>query len=112
MKNCVKNLFLLSALTAGFSSILAGRATAQTFTTLHSFTGSEGVSLNGGLIVAGTSVYGTTYLGGGSNGGTVFAVNTDGSGFTTLYSFIVGSGGRHPECGLILSGRTLYGTAS
>jgi hypothetical protein len=42
----------------------------------------------------------------------VFALNTDGTGFTNLYSFTGGSNGSHPEAGLILSGNTLYGTTS
>jgi hypothetical protein len=42
MKTCIKNLFLLSALMAGFGLMLAGQVTAQTFTTLHTFTGFRG----------------------------------------------------------------------
>ena len=49
--------------------------------------------------------------------GSVFAVNTNGSGFTSLYSFTAYSGlgsqnndGASPEAELILSGSTLYGT--
>ena len=41
--------------------------------------------------------------------GTVFAVNTDGKGFTNLHSFAYNDGAR-PRAGLILSGNTLYGT--
>src|SRR6266567_2845895 len=37
----VKNLFLLPALIASVGLILAGHVTAQTFTTLHSFTGGD-----------------------------------------------------------------------
>src|ERR1039458_9177704 len=55
---------------------------------------------------------------GGTNGtGTVFAVNTNGTGFMTLHSFTARSGslstnsdGAYPNDGLILSGNTLYGT--
>jgi len=49
----------------------------------------------------------------------VFAVNTDGAGFTNLHSFTAldqtyqtNSDGADPEAGLILSGNTLYGTAT
>ena len=45
----------------------------------------------------------------------MFAINTDGSGFTNLYSFASGStnsGGSYPWAGLILYGNTLYGTAT
>jgi len=41
----------------------------------------------------------------------VFAVNTDGTGFTTLHNF-TGSDGASPYAGLVLSGSTLYRTAS
>ena len=42
----------------------------------------------------------------------MFAVNTNGTGFTNLHSFTGGSDGANPYAGLILSGNTLYGTAS
>jgi hypothetical protein len=55
----------------------------------------------------------------GAPKGTVFAVNTDGTGFTTLHSFTDTSGGANtnsdggvPGCTLVLSGNTLYGTAA
>ena len=57
-----------------------------------------------------TRLYGTTYYGGNNNGyGTVFAVNTDGSGFTVLKAFTGGNDGANPEAGMVLSGTTLYG---
>jgi uncharacterized repeat protein (TIGR03803 family) len=125
MKTYIKNLFLLPALIAGLGLIPAGRATAQTFTTLHSFTvlnnytNSDGANPHTGLILSGNTLYGTAASGGSSGEGTVFAVNTDGTGFTNLYSFTPLSGaypftnsdGATPLAGLILSGNTLYGTA-
>jgi uncharacterized repeat protein (TIGR03803 family) len=57
--------------------------------------------------------------GGPSGKGSVFAVNTDGTGFTNLHSFpaldpasSTNSEGSNPQGSLILSGDTLYGTAS
>ena len=41
--------------------------------------------------------------------GTVFKVNTDGSGYTVLKKFN-GNDGAYPAAGLVLSGTTLYGT--
>ena len=86
------------------------------FTNLYSFTetssnllqptNSDGANPNG-LILSGNMLYGTTFRGGSSGGGTVFSVNTHGTGFTNLCSL---TGGANP--GLILSGNTLYGTAS
>jgi uncharacterized repeat protein (TIGR03803 family) len=79
---------------------------------LYTFTGgNDGASPNGGLILSGNTLYGTT-LDGGTNGfGTLFAINADGTGFTTLYTFTGGNDGASPNGGLILSGNTLYGTA-
>jgi uncharacterized repeat protein (TIGR03803 family) len=43
--------------------------------------------------------------------GTVFKVNTDGTGFTNLHNFnSSGSEGAEPHAGLVLSGNILYGT--
>src|SRR5450756_1849280 len=93
MKTFIKNLFLLPALIAGLGLIPVGRATAQTFTTLHSFTllnnstNSDGANPYAGLILSGNNLYGTAYQGGSSGNGTVFAVHTNGTGFTNLHSF-------------------------
>jgi uncharacterized repeat protein (TIGR03803 family) len=95
------------------------------FTTLHGFTAMSGLSnTNGdganpaaGLALSGSTLYGTTPNGGSSGSGTVFRVNTDGTGFTTLHGFTAMSGlsntnrdGANPAAGLALSGSTLYGT--
>ena len=90
------------------------------FDTLHSFTASSGwVYTNsdgdvpyGGLTLSANTLYGTTSADGRSGQGTVFKVNTDGSGFGTLYSFTGRGDGGQPDGTLILSGNTLYGTAS
>jgi len=118
-----KKLFLLAALIAGLNLLAAGRVTAQTFTTLHSFTASatngsgvytnsDGANPYAGLTVAadGKTRYGTTANGGSGGWGTVFAINADGTGFTNLHSFNY-SDGANPWAGLVLSGHTLYGTA-
>jgi uncharacterized repeat protein (TIGR03803 family) len=104
---------LLPALTVAFGLLLTGQVTAQTFTNLYSFTGgNDGGAPYAGLILSSNTLYGTTPAGGSSSNGTVFAVNTDGSGFTNLYSFTGGSDGGVPYAGLILSGNTLYGTTT
>jgi uncharacterized repeat protein (TIGR03803 family) len=79
MKTNIKNLFLLSALIAGLGLIPAGRVTAQTFTNLYNFTGFDGAEPHAGLILSGSTLYGTAQLGGSSGRGTVFAVNTNGA---------------------------------
>jgi uncharacterized repeat protein (TIGR03803 family) len=119
MKTYIIKLFLLPALIAGLGLIPAGRVTAQTFTTLHSFTAfdTSGINSDGGnplagLILSGNTLYGTAASGGSSGQGTVFAVHTNGTGFTNLHSFTYGSDGGTPYAGLILSGTNLYGTTS
>jgi uncharacterized repeat protein (TIGR03803 family) len=113
MKTHIKKLFLLSALVTGLGLILTVRVTAQTFTTLHSFTNNpDGANPYAGLILSGNTLYGTTQFGGSSGIGIVFAVKTDGMGFTNLYSFIGSSYEANPRASLILSGNTLYGTAT
>ena len=83
------------------------------FTNLHNFTAAtnDGAFPYAGVILSGNTLYGTTASGGAHGYGTVFAVNTDGSGFTLLHSFIGSAGdGVTPVAGVILSGNTLYGT--
>jgi hypothetical protein len=64
-----------------------------------------------GLLLSGSTLYGTT-TGYGLTAGTIFAINTNGTGFTALYDFAAGSDGSAPQSGLILSGNTLFGTAT
>jgi uncharacterized repeat protein (TIGR03803 family) len=94
---------------AALASVLAGRVSAQTFTTLHSFADEEGSYPLGELILLGNTLYGTTANGGG---GTVFAVHTDGIGFTNLHTFTYGNDGGNPASGLVLSGNIFYGTTA
>jgi uncharacterized repeat protein (TIGR03803 family) len=81
-----------------------------TYTVLHNFTGSDGGGLSSSLVLSGGTLYGTTDNGGLHNCGTVFKVNTDGSGFALLKSFSGGNDGSGPCYGVVLSGATLYGT--
>ena len=77
------------------------------------------------VIVAGNTLYGTTWYANSAiypwepgYFGTVFAVHTDGTGCTNLYTFSGGDyvgytggpDGAHPAAGVILYGTTLYGT--
>ena len=104
---------VLPALIAGLGLILAGRVTAQTFTVQHRFTygtNSDGIFPESRLIISGNTLYGTASGGGSSGIGTVFAVNTDGTGFKTLHTFTGDNVGAEPNA-LILPGNTLYGTA-
>src|SRR5437016_1453531 len=113
-----KTRFLLSTLIAGLGLIPTGRLTAQTFTTLHGFTATsasypytnnDGANPYGGLILSGSTLYGTAGAGGSWGKGTVFKVNTDGTGFAIVHAFTGTIDGGSPLTGLIVSGGTLYG---
>jgi uncharacterized repeat protein (TIGR03803 family) len=64
------------------------------------------------LTVVGSTLYGTAGYGGASGDGTIFSEPLGGGAPTVLYSFTGNSDGANPEAVLILSGSTLYGTAS
>ncbi len=82
------------------------------FAILHHFSGYGDGKFPGvaRLVVSGNRLYGSANDGGSAGVGTVFALNTDGSGFATLHNFSVPDG-THPVRGVVLSGDTLYGTA-
>jgi uncharacterized repeat protein (TIGR03803 family) len=114
---------------SGNGTLFAMNTNGTSFTNLYNFTAiagfyhtnSDGASPNAGLILSGCILYGTATEGGKYGNGTVFSVNTNGTDFTNLYSFTAGTGsfpnitnsdGVNPSASLILSGNTLYGTAS
>src|SRR5690349_2211061 len=85
---------------------------------LHGFytpeTNPDGINPNS-LILSGNILYGTAEKGGqGFDSGALFAVNTDGTGFTNLHNFTVNCcfvgvsnwDGTHPEGRMLLSGNT------
>ena len=94
---------------------------AQTFTVLHTFGAGTDGSQPVNVVLMGNTLYGTTYAGGTNKSGTVFSVNTDGTGYTVLHSFAAAAAnasgdttnadGSNPEGPLTVGGNTLYGTA-
>src|SRR3974390_2014575 len=113
MKTPVKNLLRLLTLIPAAGLVFNPRATAQSFTNLYSFTGgADGANPWAALVLTNNTLYGTTYSGGGGAlAGTIFAINTDGSGFTNVHVFTSADDGANPCGALILSGNGLYGTA-
>ena len=116
--------------TGGSGSIYALNANGSGFRNLYQFTqvsavvggvyvpgNVDGSRPQGSLALSGNTLYGTTSLGGSASSGTVYSINIDGSGFTTLYVFNPYPGGTRdawgPQCGVVLSpsGNTLYGVA-
>jgi uncharacterized repeat protein (TIGR03803 family) len=83
------------------------------YTILHNFVSGDGANAVGTLALSGSTLYGMTAAGGGSGAnGTVFKINTDGTGYAILHKFVPGSDGYYPLGSLTLSGSTLYGMAS
>jgi uncharacterized repeat protein (TIGR03803 family) len=114
---------------SGEGAIFALNTDGGGFTNLYSFssiprsaqTNSDGAGPSGPLVLSGNTLYGTAGHGGRWGNGTVFALNTNGTGFATLYSFSASFGfgfsatnsdGVQPSAGLILSDNALYGTAA
>src|SRR5438552_15393411 len=85
MKTNVINLFLLPALVASLGLMPVGQVRAQPAINY------EGANPNAGLVLSNGTLYGTAAAAGSSGGGTVFAVNTDGTGFRILHTFTSGS---------------------
>jgi uncharacterized repeat protein (TIGR03803 family) len=109
----VGSVFLGS--TNGSVSILRSFAAVSADNT----TNSGGASPNALLALSGNTLYGTTTAGGAAANGTVFSLSTNGSTFAVLHDFSAldsnagtNTDGALPCGGLILSGNTLYGTAS
>jgi uncharacterized repeat protein (TIGR03803 family) len=97
----------------GLGTIYDMNTDGSGFTLLHSFSSdsNDGFNPDGDLILVGSTLYGMTSFGGTTSHGTIFKINTDGSGFTILHSFAGGpADGAGPMAGLIMSGSVLYGT--
>ena len=82
------------------------------YTVLKAFTNSmDGAGPNGGLVLDGNTLYGTMSQYGSNGFGTVFKINTDGGGFSTIISFS-STDGWSPSGTLVLDGGFLYGISS
>jgi uncharacterized repeat protein (TIGR03803 family) len=106
-------VWLGSSCQPDYGTVFTVNTDGSGFRVLKVFTNwiSDGVITSGGLLQSGSTLYGTTYYGGNSGIGSVFQINTDGTGFTVLKQFM-GADGKLPLGGLVLSDGTLYGTAS
>jgi uncharacterized repeat protein (TIGR03803 family) len=107
-------IFSISTVGTGLTIIHHFSATAD-----PPYTNTDGAYPEAGLIASGNTLYGTTSQGGSSVVGTVFRVNTDGTGYTNLHNFMslpysypisTNDEGAYPAGRLALSGDTLYGT--
>ena len=105
----------------GYGAVFGMDIDGPNFAFLYSFTGLpywiHGTNTDGAypfsdLVLSGDSLYGTAWIGGFSDLGTVFKVGTNGLTFTNLFNFSGTSDGSYPFAGFVLAGNTLYGTTS
>jgi uncharacterized repeat protein (TIGR03803 family) len=105
--------FLLSGLVIGLSMCLCLTAAfASPYAILHNFGGTDDgfFPYFGGPALSGSTLYGMTDGGGGDTShGTLYRINTDGSGYEILHHFAGDPDGNNPRGCLTLSGSTLYG---
>lgn len=84
------------------------------FQNIHTFSNLSGLGSmpTAQLILDGSTIFGTTRLGGTSGGGTIFRVMTDGTGYQNVFSFssFASSVTGMDPTGLMLVGNTFYGT--
>ncbi|MBW8865360.1 MAG: hypothetical protein JF609_10675, partial [Verrucomicrobia bacterium] len=96
---------------AGWGSIFRINTDGTMSARLYSFSNSpDGARPLAGLVLDGNTLYGTTSSGGNANGGVVFKINLDGTGYTILHHFASYPDGSSPQGDLVLDGNTLYGT--
>ena len=85
------------------------------FQILHSFMGgsNDGATPDAAPILVGSVLYGTTRSGGSAGDGTVYSINTDGSNYQIVHTFLGGaSDGALPYTELTQVGSLLYGTTT
>jgi uncharacterized repeat protein (TIGR03803 family) len=82
------------------------------YTVLRSFSvsGGDGLDAFGAVQGSDGALYGVTLGGGTSGGGTVFKVNTDGTGYALLQTFLGGQNGARPNPVVQGNDGALYGT--
>jgi uncharacterized repeat protein (TIGR03803 family) len=99
----------------GFGTIFRINTDGSGYQLLHSFAGppGDGRDVFSPLTLYGSTLYGVTYWGGAYNIGTVYRINTNGTGFQVLHSFAGGNGdGGGPTGGLTVIGGSLFGTTT
>ncbi|HTR43358.1 MAG TPA: choice-of-anchor tandem repeat GloVer-containing protein [Pseudomonadales bacterium] len=97
----------------GYGTVFSINTNGTGYTNLYSFGASgDGQEPRAALLLVSNKLYGTTFAGGTYGGGTIFSINTNGTGYTNLYSFGASGDGQEPLAGLLLISNKLYGTTS
>ncbi len=103
---------------AGFGVVFSLKLSDSSFSLLYSFLGdpsTDGANPYGQLLLSDATLYGLTYMGGGTGGaegkGTIFKIDTDGSDYQILHYFVgaAAADGQWPQGSLILLGTRLLG---
>jgi uncharacterized repeat protein (TIGR03803 family) len=114
---------------AAYGTVYRVGTGGQNFTNLHTFpmpslsgnthVNSDGDYPQGGLVLAGNTLFGAAGQGGVSGAGAIYAVTINGTGFTNMRNFTAtdfytqtNTDGALPQGGLVLIGGTLYGTTA
>jgi uncharacterized repeat protein (TIGR03803 family) len=106
----------------GLGTVFAISTNGTGFVRLHDFGSVKGedpatqLNTNSGgafpetdLVLSNNTLYGATEQGGSGGNGTLFKINTSGSGFTLLHNFTNADGG-YPSVHMVLAGTNLFGT--
>ncbi len=103
---------------SGNGTVFGVNMDGTSFRILHTFTESDnsGINLDGAhpaarLVLCGNRLFGAARVGGTFGLGTIFAINTDASGFTNVHNFNWADGG-YPVAPLTILGQTIYGAAA
>ena len=107
------------SISAGYQNVLSFGAASGFDPSSSGWTNTDGIHPQAGLVQSSNRLYGVMSSGGTYGSGTIFAVNTDGSGFTNLHYFTpvpmmwyTNADGASPKSRLVLEGQTLYGSAA
>jgi len=110
--------------TTGSGTLFAVDTNGTSFNLLYTFSSdlagnSDGANPNGDFVLADGTLYGTTFTGGSGGSGVIFSIGANAVATRNLYSFTAtdpntrgNSDGANPSAGLVMSGATLFGTAS
>lgn len=104
----------LSGGNSGWGTIFKINTDGSDYTVLKHFDSNQpgdGLSPFGTLVLRGDTLYGAASDGGTGHAGTLFKLQTDGSGYTVLHRFS-GRDGRDPMGNLLWNNGTLYGTTA
>src|SRR5271170_4744353 len=108
--------------TNGLGTVFSISTSGQEYVLLHQFgsrlgtdpatmlnTNSAGAFPETVLVLSNNTLYGATEQGGSGGNGTLFKMDTSGSGFTVLHEFTNQDGG-YPSVHMVVSGSNLFGT--